>query len=140
AAPYLYPGDAVALARRGTFPLTVIQPIRLTWNFVGQVRYRFDASNFEQNAAPLSGQAFVRIYKFGNRAEPEDEAGTIPNGVIYSTGTNTEVWLDSGATSGRKVDVGVFYRTADGSLALSGFLTPPAGDLLAVTSLDPMND
>lgn len=140
AAPYLYTGDAVALARRGTFPLSIVQPLRVMWNFEGQVRYRFDALNMDQNATALNGQAFVRVYKPApNRADP-DTVNYPPNGIVYANGANNEVWIDSGATTGRKVDVGVFYRTPDASLTLSGFSPPPAGDLVAVTSLEPLND
>lgn len=140
ASPYLFSGDAVALARRGTLPITISQPLRVMWNFAGQVRYRFDALNLDQNGAAFNGQAFVRVYKPApNRAVPDD-TNYPPNGIVYSTGSNFEVWIDSGATTGRKVDVGVFYRTQDGSLTLSGFVTPPSGDLVTVTSLDPLND
>jgi hypothetical protein len=139
AAPFLYTGDAVALARRGTLPLTIIQPLRVMWNFEGQVRYRFDALNMD-SATALNGQAFVRVYKPApDRAEP-DNVNYPPNGIVYSNGVNTDVWIDAGATTGRKVDVGVFYRTPDDSLTLSGFSPPPAGDLVTVTSLDPLND
>lgn len=139
AAPYLYPGETVALARRGTFPVSISQPLRVKWNFVGQIRYRFDALNADANSAALNGQAFVRVYRPApNRALPDTDYGA--GGIVYSTVANTEVWIDSGATIGRKVDVGVFYRTQDESLTLSGFVSQPGADFAAITSLEPMND
>jgi len=101
-------------ARRTSQPISIMQPLKLVWNFTGQVRYRFDALSYAQGGGTLDGQAFIKV-------------GSSP--YVYATGANAEVWVNSGATSGSKVVVGAFYRTNDRSLTMGDFNPAPGGDL-----------
>jgi len=119
-------------ARRTTAPISITDPLHLTWNFTGQVRYRFDAVSADAGGGMLDGQSFVRVYKADN---------TTVDQLVWGTGANSEVWIESGAVNGRKVEVGVFYRTIDRSLTLGNFAVPPGGDLGALgTSVAPLID
>ncbi len=106
--------------RRTTTPVSISQPLKLTWNFVGQVRYRFDALSYAQGGGVVDGQSFVQVYK---------SDGSAVESTVYGTGANTDVWIDSGATTGRKVVAGAFYRSNDRSLTLGDFNPAPGGDL-----------
>ena len=111
--------------RRTTVPLTIDVPVRLTWNFVGQVRYRFDALSYAQGGGVLDGQSFVQVDN---------------NAPVYGNGANTDVWVNSGV-AGSKVVVGAFYRTNDRSLTLGDFNPAPAGDLAGFgTAVAPLID
>ncbi len=135
----LFPTDAAT--RRATVPMSVTQPLRLMWNFVGQVRYRFDAATAANAGTSFDGQAFLRVYQ-ADRVTPDTSFG--PGGVVYGSGVNKDVWIDSGLASssspGRKVEVGAFYRSTDGFLTLSSFGAPPAGDLTGVSLVTSLND
>ncbi len=56
AAPFLFLDDNAA--RRASVPLSISEPVRLMWNFVGQVRYRFDAANATSRAPPSTASHF----------------------------------------------------------------------------------
>lgn len=101
-------------------PRSLTDSIRLKWNFTGQVRYRFDAASGAGDANQLNGQSFVRVYK------PD---GVTVDSVVFGSGANRDVWIDSGITLGRKVDIGAFYRTGDRYYTLGDFAAPPGGDL-----------
>jgi hypothetical protein len=114
------PFAQVASFRRNTTPLIINDPLHLTWNFTGQVRYRFDDFSVNGTGGSLDGQAFVRVYQTD---------GVTVDSLVWNVGSNSEVWVDSGPTLGRKVEFGVFYRTKDRSLTLADFTVPPGGDL-----------
>ena len=128
-----FPNDAAT--RRATTPIAIIQPLRLVWNFAGQVRYRFDAATADSPSSSLNGQAFVRVYK-ADRVTVDT--------TVFSNGLNTDVWVDSGTwdavTPGRKVEVGVFYRTTDRQWTLGNLGAVPSGDLAALQSIEPLTD
>ncbi|MES2924054.1 MAG: choice-of-anchor D domain-containing protein [Verrucomicrobiota bacterium] len=101
-------------------PISLTDAVRLKWNFTGQVRYRFDAASGAGDSNQLNGQSFVRVYN------PD---GVTVDSVVFGSGANTDVWIDSGLNSGRKVDIGAFYRTGDRYFTLGDFAAPPGGDL-----------
>lgn len=106
--------------RRNTAPITITDPLHLTWNFTGQVRYRFDAYSAVLNGGSLDGHAFIRVYAADR---------TTVESTYWNSGANTEVWVESGLTAGRKVEIGSFYRTKDRTLTLGDFSVPVGGDL-----------
>ena len=125
----VFPDDDAS--RRAVPPLTLIEPFRMVWNFTGQVRYRFDAVAAENPNTSLDGLAFVRVY--------QTDRVTVDT-TVYGSGLNKDVWIDSGGTTGRKVEVGAFYRTADQLRTLGNLGAPPGGDLVAILSIDVLND
>jgi hypothetical protein len=133
------PGTTVTLpednaSRRSIVPVSVTQPLRLKWNLIGQVRYRFDAFSSEKPGVSFDGHSFVRVYN-DDRVTVDTSFG--PGGIVYGDGMNRDVWVDLGG----KVDVGAFYRSSDGTLTLAGFGGTPNGDLSAVSSVsDHMED
>lgn len=96
-------------------PLSMTAPVRLRWNWVAQVRYRFDARSGGLDNTLLPDQAFIRTY---------DHAGTFLE-THYASVPDTTVWVNRGT----KVEVGTFYRTRDRRLTLTDFQAPPSGDL-----------
>jgi hypothetical protein len=128
-----FPSDAAA--RRATTPMAITEPLRLVWNFTGQVRYRFDAAASESPNTSLNGQSFVRIYK--------PDRVTLDS-TVYGNALNTDVWIDSGnepgKETGRKVEVGVFYRSRDRQLTLGGLGAVPNGDLATLQSINLLED
>jgi hypothetical protein len=128
-----FPSDAAA--RRATTPMAITEPLRLVWNFTGQVRYRFDAAASESPNTSLNGQSFVRIYK--------PDRVTLDS-TVYGNALNTDVWIDSGnepgKETGRKVEVGVFYRSKDRQLTLDGLGGAPNGDLATLQSINLLED
>jgi len=101
-------------------PHTLNDSVRLKWNFTGQVRYRFDASSGAGDANQLNGQSFIRVYKAD---------GVTVDSIVFGSGSNKDVWINSGLTEGRKVDVGAFYRSRDRYYTLGDFPAAPGGDL-----------
>lgn len=121
-------------ARRGITPLSITAPIRLTWNLIGQVRYRFDAFSSTTPGSTFNGHSFIRVYS-ADRVTGDATFGA--GGIVYGNVPNQDVWIETG----RKVDFGAFYRTSDGMLTLSGFGGSLTGDLVSVTSVnDHMDD
>jgi hypothetical protein len=111
-------------------PLTMTAPVRLKWNWVGEVRYQFDAAD-SQNVIQGS-QAFIQIWSgfvppsAGPPANP-GSPGT-PGSPILSVGRDQAVWVPIGS----KITVGAFYRTMDRRLTLSDFPGAPGGDLTPI--------
>jgi len=99
-------------------PVTIDNWLRVKWRWNGQLRYRFDAAGGQPGETPsaFDGQSFVRVY---------NAAGTAVESTEYGSGPNKDVWLDTG----RKVEVGSFYRSIDRSFTLGDFSVPPGGDL-----------
>lgn len=99
-------------------PVTIDNWLRVKWRWNGQLRYRFDAAGGQPGETPsaFDGQSFVRVY---------NAAGTAVESIEYGSGSNKDVWLDTG----RKVDVGSFYRSIDRRFTLGDFAVPPGGDL-----------
>ncbi|MGI9243758.1 MAG: LamG-like jellyroll fold domain-containing protein, partial [Verrucomicrobiales bacterium] len=86
--------------------------VRVTWNWEGQVRYRFDASTFDgQQAQQLNSQPFLRV----------DDGPALVTG----SGPNIDHWVPLGA----KVEVGCYYRTSDRCLTMGEFVSNPTGDV-----------
>ncbi len=92
--------------------------LRIKWLWNGQVRYRLSAGNGDPNAIPIqfANQAYVRVF---------DETGETIARTVENTDVPTDVWIDTG----RKVEVGAFYRTADNCFTLGDFAAPLGGDL-----------
>ncbi len=111
--------------RQATTPFTVEEPMRIKWEWTGQVRYRFDAALEGVGGGFVDGQAFVRVY---NEARTGLDTAVGQGGVYWANGPDQDVWIDSGSSTGRKVEVGIFYRTQDNCFTLADFNTPPGGD------------
>jgi hypothetical protein len=136
--PVTFPANPVAFdqsintTRRDTAPITIVAPLKLTWDFTGQVRYTFDAFSTAPGGGSVDGQAFIRVYAADR---------TTVESTTWNVGANNQVWIESGLAIGRKVELGVFYRTKERSLTLSDFVTPVGGDLSSLgTSVATMID
>jgi hypothetical protein len=108
-------------------PLTMASPVRLRWNWVGEVRYRFDAAD-SQNVIQNS-QAFIQIWSGVVPPGPDPVAnpgilGTAGSPIL-SVGKDHAVWVPIRS----KITVGAFYRTSDRRLTLTDFPGAPGGDL-----------
>lgn len=112
--------------RQATTPFTVAEPRRIKWEWSGQVRYRFDAALEGAGGGFVDGQAFVRVF---NEARTGLDTSLGQGGIYWANGPDQDVWIDSGSATGRKVEVGVFYRTLDRCFTLGNFNFPPGGDL-----------
>ncbi|MFT6241159.1 MAG: hypothetical protein ACJAQT_003255 [Akkermansiaceae bacterium] len=114
--------------RQAIIPFTITGPSRIKWNWTGQVLYQFDAALEEVGGGFVADQAFVKVYDTAGSAV---DTSLGQNGFYWSGGANEEVWIDSG-TTGRKVEVGIFYRSKDRCLTLKNFNITPEGDLASL--------
>jgi hypothetical protein len=118
----LNPSDPLA-SRVATAPLTITEPLRIKWQWDGQVRYRFSATSggLGDNEVQFNALSFISVFNA--------QGGLVEN--IYGAAGKTDVWIDSTASKLGKVVVGAFYRTDDRAFTLGDFLSPQGGDLSA---------
>jgi hypothetical protein len=95
----------------------IIDWVQVRWIWVGQVRYRISAlgSDATLGNPPQIDQAFILR---GDSLTPAKGD--------YCDAPSKDFWLDTDSP----VRVGAFYRTADRSLTLNDFTSPPSGDLI----------
>ncbi len=109
-------------------PLNMTAPVRLKWNWVGEVRYRFDAMSSGLATSVQNSQAFIRIWTGFVPPTPGPFAAGTPGDPIYGIGADYTVWVPVGS----KITVGAFYRTEDRRLTMGDFAAPPGGNLTSL--------
>lgn len=113
-------------------PLSMTGPVRLKWNWVGEVRYRFDAKSSGLTSNLQNSQSFIQVWTGfvpptpGTPGSPGSPgtAGT----PVYGIGPDFTYWIPIGS----KISVGALYRTSDRRLTLGDFLAPPGGDITPI--------
>ncbi|MGJ8640236.1 MAG: hypothetical protein ACSHYA_12675 [Opitutaceae bacterium] len=98
--------------------------IEIEWNWVGQIKYTFDALS---GGGLYENGAFIRVFDLDG----------VPGDYHYASNFNDFVWItvpELTADVGTKVEVGCFYRTDERRLTLADFIAAPGNDLAAIAS------